>query len=234
MANDMTSRAMRDQGAAIPHLSKGEIRDLRLDVDAAFKILEGRPTLTHITGGTTGVSIAGSPVSKPITGLNLLNGKAAATLTFGTGTSQLDFDANRPGTPGNAITVAIVDSGSGGAAYSVSGTDIEIDLGGAAVTADAAKTALDADPEILDLITTTSGGAGNIAVTAQANLAGGTGDGFSVKVNGVEQRLLSPVTDTSIPLSIYDFTGLANLDEAQLLVVSDGLHLLPMQLSIVT
>ncbi len=36
----MASRSMRDQGAAIPHLSKGEIADLRSDVDAAFEIGE--------------------------------------------------------------------------------------------------------------------------------------------------------------------------------------------------
>ena len=35
-----TSKAMEDQGAAIPHLSKGEIADLRSDVDEAFAIAE--------------------------------------------------------------------------------------------------------------------------------------------------------------------------------------------------
>lgn len=35
-----TSKAMADQGAAIPHLSKGEIADLRSDVDEAFAIAE--------------------------------------------------------------------------------------------------------------------------------------------------------------------------------------------------
>lgn len=34
------SKAMEDQGAAIPHLSKGEIADLRSDVDEAFAIAE--------------------------------------------------------------------------------------------------------------------------------------------------------------------------------------------------
>lgn len=34
------SKAMADQNAAIPHLSKGEIADLRSDVDAAFALVE--------------------------------------------------------------------------------------------------------------------------------------------------------------------------------------------------
>ena len=233
------SRAMRDQVAAIPHLSKGEIKDLRLDVDAAFGVLEDRPVLTRITGGSTALSITGLPTAKPLVGVGLLAGKAKASLVLNEGTTaELTFTAQRPGTPGNDITVAIVDSGGvGGLAVSVVGTDIEIDLDGATPDAAAIKAALDADADILNLIATADdgvAGAGLPGVSAQANLTGGTGDGFSVKVNGIEQMLNGPVTDTAVPMLVSDLTGAANLDEARVVVTTDGIELASMQIAIVT
>lgn len=232
---DMVSRAMRDQAAAIPHLSKGEIKDLRYDVDQAFSALETRPTLTRITGGSTGVSISGLPVAKPLVGVGLMAGQTAATLVIGTGTAQLDFDANRPGADGNDISVEIIDSESGGLAVTQTDGAIEIDLGGATSDADDIKAAADLVLDVLDLVTTTSGGAGVPVVTAAENLAGGVGvGGFSVKVNGLEQRLTAPVTDVLVPLSIYVLTGAANLDEGRVVVTTDSLELASMQVPIVT
>lgn len=228
-----TSRAMRDQGAAIPHLSKGEIADLRSDVDEAFALREDRPQLSRITGGTA-VSLAGMPSTLAMVGTGLLNSKVQATLSVGTGTAELAFTANRPGTDGNNITVTIVDSGSGGLAVSVVGTDIEIDKGGGSDDADAVKTALDGDADILNLVSVVSGGAGEPAVAAQASLSGGTGDGFSVKINGIEQTLEGKVTDTAIPALANDFTGAANGDQAQVIVTTDGMELAPMTIGIVT
>lgn len=232
------SRAMRDQGAAIPHLSKGEIKDLRLDVDAAFGVLADRPVLTRITGGSTALSIAGLPTAKPLVGVGLLAGKAQASLVINEGTTaELTFTAQRPGEAGNDITVAIVDGGSGGLSVGATGTDIEIDLGGATPDAATILAALDADADILDLIDTAHdgvSGAGLPGVAAQANLAGGTGDGFSVKVNGIEQKVNGPVTDTAVPMLVDDLTGAANLDEARVVVTTDGLELASMQIAIVT
>jgi len=232
------SRAMRDQGAAIPHLSKGEIRDLRLDVDEAFGVLEDRPVLTRITGGSTALSITGLPTAKPLVGVGLLVGKAKASLVINAGTTaELTFTAQRPGSDGNDITVAIVDSAGGGLAVSVVGTDIEIDLGGATPDAATILAALDADADILNLIDTAHdgvAGAGLPGVEAQANLAGGTGDGFSVKVNGIEQKVNGPVTDTAVPMLVDDLTGAANLDEARVVVTTDGIELASMQIAVVT
>jgi hypothetical protein len=232
------SRAMRDQVAAIPHLSKGEIKDLRLDVDEAFGVRENRPVLTRITGGSTALSISGLPTAKPLVGVGLLAGKAQASLVINEGTTaELTFTAQRPGSAGNDITVAIVDSAGGGLAVSVVGTDIEIDLGGATPDAATILAALDADADILNLINTAHdgvAGAGLPGVEAQANLSGGTGDGFSVKVNGIEQKVNGPVTDTAVPMLVDDLTGAANLDEARVVVTTDGIELASMQIAVVT
>lgn len=233
------SRAMRDQGAAIPHLSKGEIADLRSDVDEAFAALADMPVLTRITGGTTALSIAGLPTAKPMVGVGLLAGKAQASLVINEGTTaELTFTAQRPGTPGNALTVQIVDSAGGGLAVSESGGAIEIDLGGATPDAATILAALDADADILNLIDTAHdgvAGAGLPGVMAAAeSLAGGTGDGFSIKVNGIEQKVNGPVTDTAIPMLVDDLTGAANLDQARVVVTTDGLELASMQIAVAT
>ena len=238
------SRAMRDQSPEKPHLVRGsggiagEISDLRGDIDAAFGVLEGKPKLTRVTGGSTALSIAGLPTAKPLVGTGLLAGKEKASLVINEGTTaELTFTSNRPGTDGNDITVAIVDSAGGGLAVSVVGTDIEIDKGGGSDDAAAIKAALDADADILNLISTATdgvAGAGEPAVEAQTNLAGGTGDGFSVTVNGIEQKLNGEVTDTAVPLLVDDLTGAANLDEARIEVTTDGLELASMQIAIAT
>lgn len=232
------SRAMRDQGAAIPHLSKGEIADLRSDVDAALKTIEDKPYLTRVTGGSTALSIAGLPTAKPLVGVGLLASKVKAELVINEGTTaELTFTANRPGTDGNDITVTIVDTGSGGLAVAVVGTDIEIDKGGGSDDAAAIKAALDGDADILNLIATAHdgvAGAGEPAVAAEQSLAGGTGDGFSVKVNGIEQMLNGEVTDTAVPLLVDDLTGAANLDQARISVTTDGLELESMQIAVAT
>jgi len=226
---DMVSRAMRDQGAAIPHLNKGEIKDLRG---------ESRPTITRVTGGSTALSLAALPTAKPMVGVGLLNGKAKASLVINEGTTaELTFTANRPGEAGNDITVAVVDSAGGGLAVSVVGTDIEIDKGGGTDDAAAIKAALDADADILNLISTATdgvAGAGEPAVAAAANLTGGTGDGFSIKVNGIEQKVNGEVTDTAIPMLVDDLTGAANLDQARIQVVTDGVELDGMQIAVAT
>lgn len=235
----MLSRAMRDQGAAIPHLSKGEIRDLRQDVDAAMLILEDKPVLTRITGGSTALSLAALPTAKPLVGVGLLAGKVQASLVINESTTaELTFTAQRPGTPGNALTVQVVDSAGGGLAVSETAGVIEIDLGGATPDAATILAALDADADILDLIDTAHDGAAGaglpLVMAAALNLAGGTGDGFTVTVNGIAQKLNGPVTDTAVPLLVDDLTGAANLDEARVAVTTDGLELEAMQVAVVT
>lgn len=233
------SRAMRDQGAAVPHLSKGEIKDLRSDVDEAFGVLESKPILTRITGGSTALSIAGLPTAKPLVGAGLLVGKVQASLVINEGTTaELTFTAQRPGTQGNDLTVQVVDSAGGGLAVSVAAGAIEIDLGGATPDAATILAALDGDADILDLIATAHDGVAGaglpLVMAAAESLAGGTGDGFSVTVNGIEQKLNGPVTDTAVPMLVDDLTGAANLDEARVAVTTDGLELESMQIAIVT
>jgi hypothetical protein len=78
------SKSMADQVAAIPHLSKGEIKDLRLDVDAAFGIMEGRTGFPRIDKvDTTTVSVAGTDQDFAITGVNFGTDAAAVSATVG-------------------------------------------------------------------------------------------------------------------------------------------------------
>jgi len=239
------SRPMRDQGPNRPHLVRGsggiagEISDLRGDVDGAFDELENRPTLTRVTGGSTALSIAGLPTAKPLVGVGLLGGKVQGSLVINEGTTaELTFTAQRPGTPGNALTVQVVDSAGGGLAVSVALGVIEIDLGGATPDAATILAALDADADILDLIDTAHDGVAGaglpLIMAAALPLAGGTGDGFVVSVNGVVQKVNGPVTDTGVPMLVDDLTGAANLDQAQIRVVTDGLELASMQIAIAT
>jgi hypothetical protein len=233
------SRAMRDQGASIPHLSKGEIKDLRGDVDAAFAVLENRPALTRVTGGSTALSIAGLPTAKPMVGVDLLASKVQAALVINEGTTaELNFTSQRPGTPGSAISVQVVDSASGGLAVTAVAGVIEIDLGGATPDAATILAAMDALPAALNLVATahdgTAGAGLPLVMAAAENLAGGTGEGFDCYVNGIAQTLGGPVTDTAVPMIVTDLTGAANLDQGRVAVITDGLELASMQIAIVT
>lgn len=104
----------------------------------------------------------------------------AASLTLGTGTSQLTLTAKTAGADGNDITVALVDPDANNATLSValSGKAITVNLAtsaGGAITSTAAliKAALDANAGIAALIDTVSGGTGVVVETAATNLAGG-------------------------------------------------------------
>jgi len=237
------SRSFSNEGPNKPHLVRlgkggvaGEVADLRDDTESAFGRLEGRtgfPTVDFATGGTA-ISIAGLPVDVAITGTELLQSQTKATLSVGTGTAELAFTANRPGEPGNSITVEIVDSAGGGLAIAVSGTDIEIDKGGASDDADAVKVAIDGDADAARLVQVVSGGAGVPVVTAQASLSGGVGEGFVVSVGGIAQEVNGAITDTALPLEVTDLTGMANGDAAVCTVSSDGVTADPITLGIVT
>jgi hypothetical protein len=245
MADVYNPKSKALQGEAPPRYRPGDqtkpVGDLRDDIDdglVRFEAREGYPMLTRITGGSTALSLAGLPTAKALVGTDLLQGKAKASLVLNEGTTaELTFTSNRPGTPGNDITVAIVDSAAGGLAVSVLGTDIEIDLGGATPDAATIKAALDADADILNLVSTADdgvAGAGLPGVSAQANLAGGTGSGFECLVNGIDQKLNGEVTDTAVPMLVDDLTGAANLDEAAVYVKTNGVTTPMLQVAVAT
>jgi hypothetical protein len=215
---------MADQRASIPHLSKGEIKDLRGDVDAAFGLFEkrtGYPKISRVVGGMA-LSLGGLPQAAGIVGVNLIQGQVHASRTFGAGTSALTFTANRPGTPGNAITVELKTGAA--EAISVVGTVIEVTLDTGVSTANSVKALVDGAAAAAALVNTTSGGAGVVAVAAAAALAGGVGEGLSVKVNGIEQAVTGATTETSIPMTVTALTGAAANGAVELDVESDGVR----------
>lgn len=173
------------------------------------------------------VSALDLEVTEPVftlIGRDFLAGKAQALLTVGTGTASLAFTARRPGTAGNDISVAVIDSESGGLAVSISGTDIEIDLGGDTPTAATVRTSLIADADInrLVAVATSGGGGGTLLVAAQNWLAGGTGTGFVVLVNGEAQAVDATISATSVAVVCDNLTTPSDGAMVTVLVQSNG------------
>lgn len=85
---------------------------------------------------------------------------------------------------GGDITFEIVDTGSGGATIDVTGNAITVDLGGATLDVDGLETLIDGDTAAAALVGTsvTTGGSGNIAVTASQGLAADGADGTNESV----------------------------------------------------
>lgn len=109
----------------------------------------------------------------------------AASATLGSGTAALTITAAAAGVDGNAISVRLRNPGSVSQALSValSGQAITVNLatdadGDIISTADAIKTALDANAGIAALVDVTSGGAGVVSPTATVLLAGGLDEAF--------------------------------------------------------
>lgn len=229
------SRAFSNEIPNVPHLVTGkEVGDLRNDVEAAFYRYEkrsGYPKISRVVGGTS-VSLGAVPVAKDLVGTGLAQGQTAASLTEGTGTAELVFTANRPGEPGNSITVELKDGV--GEAISVSGTDIEVTLNTGTSSANSVKALVDGDTDATRLVQVASGGAGVVAVMAATALSGGAGEGVNVYVNGIAQEVEGAITETALPLVVADLTGGANGDAAVLQVESDGVYSDPITLGVVT
>lgn len=232
----MTSKAMADQSASIPHLNKHEIGDLRADVDASFSILEaqtGYPVITRVaTGHAVDISnVGGGYEAHNIVGTGFMQNATQATKTFGTGTASLAFTANRPGTGGNAISVALLTGAA--EAISVVGSVVEITLDTGVSTANSVKVLCDADTGFKKLLSVVSGGAGVAAVAAAALLTGGTGTDLVVKVGGLAQAVLGKVTDTLIPMGVVDLTGLAATDSVNCEVICNGVKSQPTSVGLI-
>lgn len=89
----MVSKSMENQGAAIPHLSKGEIADLRSDVDAAFA--EGELFTAKVSLTATQIkALAATPVSlAPAEGAAAVLEFVSMTLRLVSGSEVLAEDA---------------------------------------------------------------------------------------------------------------------------------------------
>jgi hypothetical protein len=217
------SLSFGNMGPALPHLSKGEIADLRADVEGAFEVSDGKtgfPFLGKVTAGKA-ISLGGVPQAAAVAGAGFTQGQVKAALTKGTGTASLAFTANRPGTPGNAISVEIV-QGVGSLAISVTSQKITVTLAAAGSTANAVKAAVDAHATAKTMVQVVSGGTGTVLVSVEALMTGGVGAGLEVKVNSIEQQVVGSVTDTAIPMVVSDLTGCVATDAATLQVKSNG------------
>jgi hypothetical protein len=189
------SKSFGGEAPRRPHLVQngkggvaGEVGDLRADVEDGFSALEGRsgtfPELQWVDGGHPAAA-GGDMVLK---GANLIQGQEFATVTIGSGTDELVFTALKPGTAGNDFTVEIEDGGTAGSeVVTKTGNAFLITAQVGTSTADQIATAVNADGADSDgYLTCNGGGAGTPAVTAATSLAGGTGEGWTCWVSGVE------------------------------------------------
>jgi uncharacterized protein len=139
----------------------------------------------------------------------------AASLTLGTGTAALTFTADTPGVAGNSITVRLSNPGAISQALSVSldGLAITVSLatngsGEITSTADAIKTALDANATIAALVNVTSGGTGVVTAHPTTRLSGGLDEAFPINtpflVPGSRRIAARAGTEGTIPYSLDD------------------------------
>jgi hypothetical protein len=204
----------------------------------------GFPQISFITGQTVG--IAAIPQNKTITGVNFLQGRSRASIVFGTGTSSVTVTANRPGTPGNLISVALVDGAatsvavSGGAVTGQSNVSRTVTVtyrgpgNGNVDNANAVAALINADAVATRLVRAVGGGTGNVTAAAATALNGGTGAGFQAFIGGIELNVNNAITETSLPAQTVALTGMANLDMAALYVISDNIQSMPFNVQVVT
>lgn len=215
-----------------------DIADLPTEED--IRTRTGFPILDFVTDET--LSISGIPATHNVTGRNLLAGQTRASLTHGTGTSSLLFEACRPGAFGNLIRIIVivgagedVDANVTPAGESESAIVITVTTNSGVSTANSIATAVNADVEAKLLVRCTGGGTGTaIVALASTALASGLGDGFKVYIGGIEQDVLGKVTDVLLPLRTRDFTGMVNGDGANCYVLSDSTVSHPLNIRIVT
>lgn len=225
----MVSRSFGSRGPQKPHLSRGsgglagELADLRQDVDDAVVQIEsktGMPQLERVLLGGA-LSIAGVPINSDILGKNFLQGQTFDTLLSGAGTASLAVTANRPGDTGLRLAV-IQGGGALSVIYAAGLITVTLAVGGS--TAAAVKAAWDAVASVLRQaqVAVSGGGGGTVLAAAEAPLVGGVGSSLSVKINGLEQDIDDQVSDTNIDLVVTSLAGLVNLDQALLVVTSNG------------
>lgn len=165
-------------------------------------------TLTAISGNQTWIQesdLAGLPdiysASEPITiggetgcilyGYNLVAGQVCADadlfVTGAAANTGVNVRSILPGQDGNDYTVSAVDTGGGGLAAVLTGSDLVVDFGGAAHTATLVAAAINGSVSASPVFVATAGGngAGNVAAQAETQLAGGTGSGLTVSCCGL-------------------------------------------------
>lgn len=227
------SLSFGSEQAVRPHSLFREVNDVRDDVERAFEKLEGKASFPKLLAVSGNVWDAGGTSSFVIYGENLLAGRSKASAYFAsvaTNTSLLITSVNT-GLSQNGITVAVV-AGTGALTIDVVDSAITITLadGGSAVDDVVDAINNDANAKLLVLATVDNNGASLLKAVAAKALTGGTGNGISVKISGLngagdglisEDCPISSCSNTAISLVDGNASGmLAN----KLAVVSVTSH----------
>lgn len=238
----MGSKAFSGQHPGKPHLLRGtglsgEVRDTRLDVDAALQILEGRdvvlqyPELDYIDGA--GPAAAGGDMV--LKGRYLVQGQSFATLTLWTGTSSVVITALKPGDPANDFTVQVTGTGTAGSeTVTKTGDAFVVDIEPGASTANQIATAINANAADSDgYLRAASGGVGfTNAIAAAAHLAGGVGEGWECRVGGFAALPANTpgtagaaaLTETSCTVTVPALAPIVATDKAKVYVTTDDIR----------
>lgn len=231
-------QALLDAGTISVTVTAGTDDIADMPTEADIRARTGFPTISFLTGETVS---AGTPAAKTATGTNLLNGQTRASTTFGSGTSSVLIEANRPGEPGNLITVVLasgageaISAGSAPAGELAVARTVTVTSNDGVSTGNSIATLINAHAVLKLLVRATGGGAGTSLGYASQTLAGGTGAGFKAYIGGLQQEMTNKVTDTSMPMQTVALTGMANGDMASLVVTSDDTVSFPLSVRVVT
>lgn len=199
---------------------------------------DSEPEILHFPGTLS----LGTPASKVITGQGFLQGQARAAYQHESAESTLLFEAASPGSGGNALAIELVDDASASVAVNTAAgvTTVTVNFRGAGNSntdgADEIAALIAADAAARALVSCTSVSDGNVEELAATLLSGGDGEGVSVEIGGKAQTIRAKITDTSITITTVAPTlgSPANGDNANMVIVSNGIRSKPMTVRLVT
>lgn len=219
-----------------PHLLQqtggiaAEVKDIRDDVETAFKNSEGRAGFPELDWLDPGTLLAAGQATFVLRGRNLLQGQTFDTLTLGLTTAGVVVTCLKPGDSGFRMKIV---QGTGALAVTFTSglLTVTLDVGGS--TATQVVAAINALPACIGVIfaAVLSGGGGTVLVAAETPLAGGNGlyAGNKVMVSGVEvlpKHQAVSWADDIITVTVQDLTALtparAATDIVGVVVQSDG------------
>lgn len=162
--------------------------------------LAGLPSLTEFQAASYSTGAGGTDLVAAGTGL--LGNQTKASLAVVLGAAQLDLEAVTPGGAGNDISFVVATPAGVGNVIAVVGSQITVTPKAGGDTVANIAAAINADTDALLLVQATVGAAGNIdAAIAEANLAGGVGDGVSLSLGGTACSI-TELTDTQITFDV--------------------------------